>query len=168
MTLRPGEARGRAIAVFPFLKTSEPVRLGDFTFRSTDDTTDLSREDSDHVREVADMLFLQDDLRIRSAAYAMLPARRLWVASLGEAIGGSVFMSPDSPRRTGTAFHIGATYPKRGCGSTGRSTSAMPTAATAFDFISALIAAALFIGNGTATQRSHRGGASEQLWLLCP
>jgi Apea-like HEPN len=74
MTLRPGEVRGRAIAVFPFLKTSEPVRLGDFTFRSTDDTTDLSREDSDHVREVADMLFLQDDLRIRSAAYAMLPA----------------------------------------------------------------------------------------------
>src|SRR5712671_76192 len=74
MTLRPGEARGRAIAVFPFLKTSEPVRLGDFTFRSTDNTTDLSREDSDRVREVADMLFLQDDLRIQSAAYAMLPA----------------------------------------------------------------------------------------------
>jgi hypothetical protein len=73
MTLRPGEARGRAIAVFPVLKTSEPVRLGDFTFRSTDDTTDLSQEDSDHVREVADMLFLQDDLRIQSAAYAMLP-----------------------------------------------------------------------------------------------
>jgi hypothetical protein len=74
MTLRPGEARSRAIAVFPFLKTSEPVRLGDFTFRSTEDTTDLSGEDSDRVREVADMLFLQDDLRIRSAAYTMLPA----------------------------------------------------------------------------------------------
>jgi hypothetical protein len=73
MTIRPGESRGRAIAVFPFLKTREPVCLGDFTFRSTDDTTDLSGEDSAHVREVADMLFLQDDLRIRSAAYAMLP-----------------------------------------------------------------------------------------------
>jgi hypothetical protein len=74
MTLRPGEIRGRAVAVFPFLKTRESVRLGDFTFRSTDDTSDLSREDSAHVREIADMLFLQDDLRIRSAAYAMLPA----------------------------------------------------------------------------------------------
>jgi hypothetical protein len=74
MTLRPGEAPGRAIAVFPFLKTSEPVCLGDFTFRSTDDTTDLSREDCAHVKEVAAMLFLQDDLRTTSAAYAMLPA----------------------------------------------------------------------------------------------
>ncbi|MGA2402178.1 MAG: hypothetical protein ABSG91_10790 [Syntrophobacteraceae bacterium] len=74
MTLRPGEVPGRGIAVFPFLKTSEPVRLGNFTFRSTDDTADLSEEDSAHVREIAEMLFLQDDLRIRSAAYAMLPA----------------------------------------------------------------------------------------------
>ena len=74
MTLRPGEIRGRAIAVFPFLKTHEPIGLGDFTFRSTDDTTDLSVEDSAHVGEIADMLFLQDDLRLRSAAYAMLPA----------------------------------------------------------------------------------------------
>ena len=34
----------------------------------------LNEEDSAHVREIAEMLFLQDDLRIRSAAYAMLPA----------------------------------------------------------------------------------------------
>jgi hypothetical protein len=74
MTLRPGEVPGRAIAVFPFLKTMDPITLGDFTFRSTDDTTGLDAEDAAHVREIVDMLYLQDDLRIRSAAYAMLPA----------------------------------------------------------------------------------------------
>jgi hypothetical protein len=74
MTLRPGEAPGHAIAVFPFLKTTEPIRLGNFTFRSSDDTTDLGAEDSAHLREIADMLFLQDNFRIRSASYALLPA----------------------------------------------------------------------------------------------
>ena len=74
MTLRPGEVPGRAIAVFPFLKTSDPISLGTFTFRSTDDTTRLDAENSSYVREIADMLFLQDDLRIRSATYTMLPA----------------------------------------------------------------------------------------------
>ena len=73
MTLRPGEAPGPAIAVFPFLKTREPVRLGIFNFRSTDDTEGLSEKDSTRVREIAEMLFLQDDLRIRACAYAMLP-----------------------------------------------------------------------------------------------
>src|ERR1700729_2566020 len=74
MTLRPGEVAGRAIAVFPFLKTTDPITLGAFTFRSTDDTTGLDAEDAAHVREIADMLYLQDDIRIRSAAYAILPA----------------------------------------------------------------------------------------------
>ncbi len=73
MTLRPGEAPGRAIAVFPFMKTGEPVRIGSFTFKSTDDTTGLSDEDAAHVREVTQMLFLKDDLRTRSASYAILP-----------------------------------------------------------------------------------------------
>jgi Apea-like HEPN len=74
MTLRPGEVPGRAIAVFPFLKTRDPISLGSFTFRSTDDTSGLDPEDTAHVREIADMLYLQDDLRIRSGAYTMLPA----------------------------------------------------------------------------------------------
>jgi hypothetical protein len=73
MTLRPGETSGRGIAVLPFLKTTEPVRLGSLTFRSTDDLAGLDEEDAAHIREVADMLFLQDDLRIRSASYALLP-----------------------------------------------------------------------------------------------
>lgn len=73
MNLRPGDIRGNGIAVFPFLKTSEPVQLGSFTFRSTDDISGLSDEDSAHVKEIAEMLFLQDDLRIRPACYTMLP-----------------------------------------------------------------------------------------------
>jgi len=73
MTLRPGETPGRAIAVFPFLKTSEPIRLGSFTFRSTDDVSGLDMDDATHVREISEMLFLQDELRIRSASYALLP-----------------------------------------------------------------------------------------------
>jgi len=72
--LRPGEVPGRAIAVFPFLKTRAPITLGDLAFRSTDDTTGLDEQDAAHVREIADMLYLQDDLRIASAAYAILPA----------------------------------------------------------------------------------------------
>lgn len=73
MSLRPGEVPGSGIAVFPFLKTSSSIQLGKFTFKSTDDTSGLSDEDTAHVREVAEMLFLKDDLRIRSASYAMLP-----------------------------------------------------------------------------------------------
>jgi len=65
---------GRAIAAFPFLKTRDPITLGSFTFRSTDDVVGLDPEDATHVREVADMLYLQDGFRIRSASYAILPA----------------------------------------------------------------------------------------------
>lgn len=71
--LRPGDERGRAIAVFPYLKTTHPITLGSFTFRSTADTGQLSEEDSAHVKEIAEMLFLKDDLRIRSATCAILP-----------------------------------------------------------------------------------------------
>lgn len=74
MSLRPGEARSHGIAVFPFLKTSGPTTLGSLTFRSTDDVTELTEEDSAHVREIAEMLYLKDDLRILSASYAILPA----------------------------------------------------------------------------------------------
>jgi hypothetical protein len=73
MTLRPGEVPGRAVAVFPFLKTTDATQLGSITFRSTHDTSDLEREDATHVREIADMLFLKDDLRVRSASYATVP-----------------------------------------------------------------------------------------------
>ena len=73
MTLRPGEVPGRGIAVFPFLKTTDPIQLGSFSFRSTDDTSDLEKQDAANVREIADMLFLKDELRIRSASYALLP-----------------------------------------------------------------------------------------------
>jgi hypothetical protein len=55
-------------------------------------------------------------------------------------------------RRTGTAFHFGASFPKEQVrlDGGGRSTSATPTAVIAFDFISARIAAPRSIGKETA------------------
>jgi hypothetical protein len=69
-----GETLGCAIAVFPFLKTTNALQLGCFRFRSTDDLDGLGEEDAQHVRAVSQMFFLRDDLRIRSSSYAMLPS----------------------------------------------------------------------------------------------
>ena len=61
-----------AVAVFPFLKTSDRVRIGGHIFRSTEDMEGLPPDqgkalpDSHAVRA--------DKLRIKSAAYAILPA----------------------------------------------------------------------------------------------
>jgi hypothetical protein len=62
-----------SFAVFPFLKTSAPLTIGGITLRSTADTTDLAADQAKHVNEIAEMLFLQDHLRIHSASYARVP-----------------------------------------------------------------------------------------------
>jgi hypothetical protein len=62
-----------SIVVFPFLKTEDAVSLGDITFQSTDDTEGLSPEQAGCVKELANMLFLKDNLRIKSASYAIVP-----------------------------------------------------------------------------------------------
>jgi len=62
-----------SFAVFPFLKTSRALSIGHLTFRSTDATDALSPEQVVYVQEIAGMLFLQDDLRIKSASYAVVP-----------------------------------------------------------------------------------------------
>jgi hypothetical protein len=62
-----------SFAVFPFLKTLSTVSIGQLTFRSTDVTDDLSAEQAVCVDEIASMLFLQDNLRIKSASYAIIP-----------------------------------------------------------------------------------------------
>lgn len=43
-------------------------------FRSTEDPNGLSVEQAEQLKEIADMLFLQDDLRIRSASFACVPS----------------------------------------------------------------------------------------------
>ena len=43
-------AESFSIAVFPFLKTTAPVQIGDMTFRSTKDTSGLSNDGS--LREI--------------------------------------------------------------------------------------------------------------------
>jgi len=62
-----------AVAIFPFLKTSAPVRIGNYIFRSTSDVEGLLPNQTKAVGELAQMLFAQDDLRVRSASYAILP-----------------------------------------------------------------------------------------------
>lgn len=61
-----------AIAIFPFLKTSGPITIGGQMFRSTDDLKDLDPSRVNAVTEVAKMLFVQGDLRVKSASYALL------------------------------------------------------------------------------------------------
>src|SRR5438067_560789 len=69
----PTEDNRWTFAVFPFLKTSAPVQIGRLTFRSTHDFEALTQPQAEHVKQIAEMLFLQDDLRIRSASYAIVP-----------------------------------------------------------------------------------------------
>lgn len=69
------DTRGRncSFAIFPFLKTRDKLSIGGLTFRSTEDTDGLTPEHDKCVREISEMLFLQDNLRIKSASYAVLP-----------------------------------------------------------------------------------------------
>ena len=60
-----------AVAIFPCLKTSAPVRIGGFTFRSTTDVSGLPEEQASAVTELAEMLYARDDIRIASATYAI-------------------------------------------------------------------------------------------------
>lgn len=62
-----------SIAVFPYLKTSARFRLGGLEFRSTEDLEGLPDEQREAVRDIADMLFAKDDLRIASATFAIAP-----------------------------------------------------------------------------------------------
>ena len=45
-----------SIVVFPFLKTYGAVDLGNLTFRSTQETDDLSEEQANSVKEIAQLL----------------------------------------------------------------------------------------------------------------
>lgn len=62
-----------SFAVFPFLAASAPVRVGKLVFRSTTDTGNLPEEDADHVRVIADMLYLRDDEKSEQSSYAAVP-----------------------------------------------------------------------------------------------
>lgn len=61
-----------SVVAFPFLKTSEPVRLGSLNFRSTDDLDGLPEDQAAAVAEIADMLFAMGNQRIKRASYAIV------------------------------------------------------------------------------------------------
>jgi hypothetical protein len=62
-----------SLAVFPFLKTSAPVMIGDYRFRSTLDVEGLPPEQATAVGDIARMLFAHGDRRVVSASYAITP-----------------------------------------------------------------------------------------------
>ena len=62
-----------SIALFPYLKTSGAVRIGPYTFRSTDDLQGLGEAEAKAVSEISGMLYAQNNIRIRSASYAVIP-----------------------------------------------------------------------------------------------
>lgn len=61
-----------AVAVFPFLKTTGIVRIGNYFFRSTDDIEQLPEDQAAAVRDIREMLFVNADIRVKSASYAIV------------------------------------------------------------------------------------------------
>jgi hypothetical protein len=59
--------------VFPFFKTSKPVKVGTLLIRPTDDTTGLSSAEATSLKEICGTLFLKDNRRIKVASYTTLP-----------------------------------------------------------------------------------------------
>lgn len=59
------------IAIFPCLKTSDSIRIGDYIFRSTTDVLGLPDDQAAAVSELATMLYARDDVRIAHASYAI-------------------------------------------------------------------------------------------------
>ena len=67
-----------SVVLFPFLKTSSPVRLGSLEFRSTDDIDGLPQGQAASVAEIANMLFASGNQRIERASFAIVDRVDLW------------------------------------------------------------------------------------------
>ena len=61
-----------SVVLFPFLKTSSPVRLGSLEFRSTNDIDGLPKDQATSVAEIANMLFASGNQRIERASFAIV------------------------------------------------------------------------------------------------
>jgi hypothetical protein len=70
-----------SVALFPYLKTSAPVQIGSYRFRSTVDMEDLPDDQLAAVGELSNMLFAKDDLQIASASYAIIDRLPQMIAS---------------------------------------------------------------------------------------
>jgi hypothetical protein len=75
-------------AFFPYLKSTGIVRYRHIEFGTTGDVSRLSPDVADHVKTLAAMFFLRDNLRIRDMTFAVLQANDPEnLASLNESIG---------------------------------------------------------------------------------
>jgi hypothetical protein len=59
-------------AFLPYLKTSGPVYYRGLTFSSSDDVTNFEASVAEHVRTLASMFFLRDDLQIQKLTCAVI------------------------------------------------------------------------------------------------
>jgi len=75
--MQDDDSKAFSIAVLPYLKTSRPVSIGGFTFRSTTDTSGLKSAEAEAIAEIAEMLFISGEYRVASASYAVLPRASL-------------------------------------------------------------------------------------------
>jgi hypothetical protein len=66
-------ADGFTVAVPLILKTSDPLKIAPYFFRSTNDLSKLSQAEFTAVTEIAQMLFVQNHARVLSASYAIVP-----------------------------------------------------------------------------------------------
>jgi len=67
------ESNGFSIIVFPYLKTSNSFNLGHIQFHSSDNVEGLKDEELKSLNEISEMMFLQNDLKIKSFTYACIP-----------------------------------------------------------------------------------------------
>ena len=91
----------------PYLKISDPIKIGKYIFRDCSDSTDLSSEDGNKLSKISKMFYLKDELRIASFAYTIAPItdlrRRLpdveYLRKIRNIVG-FLYASPVSPFNT--------------------------------------------------------------------
>ncbi|MFA5273106.1 MAG: hypothetical protein WC353_03005 [Candidatus Peribacter sp.] len=64
----------RRYIFIPYWKTSEPLKFGGITFRSTEDLAGLSKSARKHIETISSLFFLRDDLKILKMTYAIVEA----------------------------------------------------------------------------------------------
>lgn len=69
-----------ALAVFPYLRTFEPIKYRDLEFRSTEDTTGLPIDIVEHLNRLQKVFFLRDNLLLTRMSYAIIqrPSEEEW------------------------------------------------------------------------------------------
>lgn len=63
--------------IFPYLKTHKSIKIGEFEFKTTDNFDGLDEKQQEEIKVISSMLFLQNDFRIKSATYTIVPSIKI-------------------------------------------------------------------------------------------